>query len=101
MNKKQIFVDFFFCKLNSALCCSLGPNGQVTYGGIFEEDFNINPITGVITTTKALDRELREYYTVTGKVLKHYKLSALKMAKYDLFFLFVLHSSCQGWRTPP
>ena len=50
-------------------CCSLGPNGQVTYGGILEEDFNINPVTGVITTTKALDRELQEYYTVTGKVL--------------------------------
>lgn len=45
----------------------------MTYGGILEEDFNINPVTGVITTTKALDRELREYYTVTGKVLKHHK----------------------------
>lgn len=46
--------------------CSLGPNGQVTYGGIAEEDFSINPVTGVITTTKSLDRELQEYYTVTG-----------------------------------
>lgn len=46
--------------------CSLGPNGLVTYGGIAEEDFNINPVTGVITTTKSLDRELQEYYTVTG-----------------------------------
>lgn len=52
---------------------SLGPNGQVTYGGISEEDFNINPVTGVITTTKSLDRELKEYYTVTGKILKHHK----------------------------
>lgn len=45
----------------------------MTYGGVLEEDFNINPVTGVITTTKALDRELREYYTVTGEVLKHHK----------------------------
>lgn len=45
----------------------------MTYSGISEEDFNINPVTGVITTTKALDRELREYYTVTGKVLKRHK----------------------------
>lgn len=44
----------------------------MTYGGISEEDFNINPVTGVITTIKSLDRELQEYYTVTGKVLKHH-----------------------------
>lgn len=60
-------------KVNKSICCSSGPNGQVTYGGILEEDFHINPVTGVITTTKALDRELREYYTVTGEVLKHHK----------------------------
>ncbi|GLD53497.1 protocadherin-16-like protein, partial [Lates japonicus] len=42
-----------------------GTNGQVTYGGISEEGFRINPVTGVITTTKSLDRELHEYYTVT------------------------------------
>ncbi|TDH14711.1 hypothetical protein EPR50_G00022900 [Perca flavescens] len=42
-----------------------GTNGQVTYGGISEEAFSINPVTGVITTTKSLDRELQEYYTVT------------------------------------
>ncbi|XP_044210752.1 protocadherin-16-like [Thunnus albacares] len=42
-----------------------GTNGQVTYGGISEEGFSINPVTGVITTTKSLDRELQEYYTVT------------------------------------
>lgn len=45
----------------------------MTYGGISEEDFSINPVTGEITTTKALDRELREYYTVTGEVLKQHK----------------------------
>ncbi|KAM7412774.1 hypothetical protein PAMA_020247 [Pampus argenteus] len=42
-----------------------GTNGKVTYGGISEEGFSINPVTGVITTTKPLDRELQEYYTVT------------------------------------
>ncbi|XP_041796788.1 protocadherin-16-like [Chelmon rostratus] len=42
-----------------------GTNGQVTYGGISEEGFSINPITGVITTTKSLDRELQEFYTMT------------------------------------
>ncbi|KAA8593994.1 hypothetical protein FQN60_004828 [Etheostoma spectabile] len=42
-----------------------GTNGQVTYGGISEEAFSINSVTGVITTTKSLDRELQEYYTVT------------------------------------
>ncbi|XP_045930685.1 protocadherin-16-like [Micropterus dolomieu] len=42
-----------------------GSNGQVTYGGISEEGFSINPVTGVITTSKSLDRELQEYYTVT------------------------------------
>uniref|UniRef100_A0A673C4G1 Protocadherin-16 n=1 Tax=Sphaeramia orbicularis TaxID=375764 RepID=A0A673C4G1_9TELE len=42
-----------------------GTNGQVTYGGVSEEYFSINPATGVITTTKSLDRELQEHYTVT------------------------------------
>uniref|UniRef100_A0A3Q1FH58 Protocadherin-16 n=1 Tax=Acanthochromis polyacanthus TaxID=80966 RepID=A0A3Q1FH58_9TELE len=42
-----------------------GTNGQVTYGGVSHEGFSINPVTGVITTTKALDRELQDYYTVT------------------------------------
>ncbi len=46
----------------------VGSNGQVTYGGISEEGFSINPVTGVITTSKSLDRELQEYYTVTGTV---------------------------------
>ncbi|XP_029027438.1 protocadherin-16-like [Betta splendens] len=42
-----------------------GSNGQVTYGGITEKGFSIDPVTGVITTTKPLDRELHEFYTVT------------------------------------
>ncbi|KAM8903146.1 protocadherin-16-like [Spinachia spinachia] len=42
-----------------------GTNGQVTYGGISEEGFSINAQTGLITTSKWLDRELQEYYTLT------------------------------------
>ncbi|KAL4608577.1 protocadherin-16-like [Arapaima gigas] len=42
-----------------------GTNGQVTYGGIAEEGFVIDPVTGVITTTKALDREAQDRYTLT------------------------------------
>lgn len=51
------------------MCFCVGTNGQVTYGGISEKGFSINPVTGVITTTKSLDRELQEYYTVTGTAL--------------------------------
>ncbi|KAG7484455.1 hypothetical protein MATL_G00049540 [Megalops atlanticus] len=42
-----------------------GANGQVTYGGIAEDGFVINPVTGVISTTKALDREVQDRYTLT------------------------------------
>ncbi|KAK6317620.1 hypothetical protein J4Q44_G00130200 [Coregonus suidteri] len=42
-----------------------GSNGQVTYGGVTEEGFTINPVTGVITTTKTLDRETQDHYTLT------------------------------------
>lgn len=45
----------------------------MTYGGILEEGFSISPVTGVITTTKSLDRELQEYYTVTGTVLHRHR----------------------------
>ncbi|KAG9351769.1 hypothetical protein JZ751_023020 [Albula glossodonta] len=49
----------------SAMDRDQGTNGQVTYGGIVEEGFTINPVTGVISTTKALDREVQDRYTVT------------------------------------
>lgn len=75
-----------------SIWCSLGPNGQVTYGGILEEDFNINPVTGVITTTKVLDRELREYYTVTGEVLKHHKEKCFKIGQVVLPIFLVCFS---------
>ncbi|XP_069563501.1 protocadherin-16-like [Brachyistius frenatus] len=42
-----------------------GTNGQVTYGGISDKGFTINPVTGVITTTKSLDREIQDDYVVT------------------------------------
>ena len=50
----------------SVLCFNAGSNGQVTYGGVTEEGFIINPVTGVITTTKELDKELQDHYTLTG-----------------------------------
>ncbi|XP_076023905.1 LOW QUALITY PROTEIN: protocadherin-16-like, partial [Genypterus blacodes] len=42
-----------------------GSNGHVTYGGVTEEGFVINPVTGVITTTRELDKELQDHYTLT------------------------------------
>ncbi|XP_035482204.2 protocadherin-16 [Scophthalmus maximus] len=42
-----------------------GSNGRVTYGGVTEEGFIINPVTGVITTTKELDAERQDHYTLT------------------------------------
>ncbi|XP_006800222.1 protocadherin-16-like [Neolamprologus brichardi] len=42
-----------------------GSNGQITYGGVSEEGFIINPVTGAITTTKELDTELQDHYTLT------------------------------------
>ncbi|XP_061596681.1 protocadherin-16-like [Cololabis saira] len=42
-----------------------GSNGQVTYGGVTEDGFIINPLTGVITTTKELDAETQDRYTLT------------------------------------
>ncbi|XP_041864356.1 protocadherin-16 [Melanotaenia boesemani] len=42
-----------------------GSNGHITYGGVTEDGFIINPITGVITTTKELDTELQDHYTLT------------------------------------
>ncbi|KAM9811387.1 protocadherin-16-like [Syngnathus typhle] len=49
----------------SAFDLDQGSNGKVTYGCVTAEGFTINPATGVITSTQPLDRELREYYTVT------------------------------------
>ncbi|XP_047462295.1 LOW QUALITY PROTEIN: protocadherin-16-like [Mugil cephalus] len=42
-----------------------GSNGLITYGGVTEEGFVINPVTGAITTTRELDAELQNQYTLT------------------------------------
>ncbi|XP_061073015.1 protocadherin-16 [Conger conger] len=42
-----------------------GTNGLVTYGGIAEKGFVIDPVTGIISATRPLDRELQDHYTVT------------------------------------
>ncbi|KAG9264637.1 protocadherin-16-like [Astyanax mexicanus] len=42
-----------------------GSNSVVTYGGVTQDDFSIHPLTGVIVTTRALDREAQEDYTLT------------------------------------
>lgn len=38
----------------------------MTYGGPRDDVFTIHPVTGVISTTRSLDRETKEDYTVTG-----------------------------------
>lgn len=38
----------------------------MTYGGVAEKGFAIDPVTGVISATRALDREEQDHYTVTG-----------------------------------
>lgn len=60
------FTAAFHFYLYLTLCFITGSNGQVMYGGVTEEGFIINPVTGVITTTKELDTELQSHYTLTG-----------------------------------
>lgn len=43
----------------------------MTYGGVTEDGFIINPMTGVITTTKELDAEFQTHYTLTGTAQKN------------------------------
>uniref|UniRef100_A0A8C5EAF3 Protocadherin-16 n=1 Tax=Gouania willdenowi TaxID=441366 RepID=A0A8C5EAF3_GOUWI len=66
-----------------------GTNGQVTYGGVSQESFSINPTTGVITTTMPLDRELQEHYTITvyakdGGLPPNYSKTTVKIKVLDL-----------------
>nr|XP_055052859.1 protocadherin-16 [Misgurnus anguillicaudatus] len=42
-----------------------GTNGDITYDSIVGDEFAIHPVTGVITTAKALDREVQGVYAVT------------------------------------
>ncbi|XP_074865022.1 protocadherin-16 isoform X2 [Carettochelys insculpta] len=43
----------------------VGANGHVSYGGLFGGPFSIHPETGLITTTRSLDREKREQHILT------------------------------------
>ncbi|OWK53006.1 Protocadherin-16 [Lonchura striata] len=43
----------------------LGANGQVSYGGLSGGPFSIHPQTGLIVTTRALDREEQEQHVLT------------------------------------
>ncbi|XP_045146467.1 protocadherin-16 [Echinops telfairi] len=43
----------------------LGPNGQVTYGGVSGESFFLDPDTGVLRTLRVLDREEQEEINLT------------------------------------
>ncbi|XP_077466669.1 protocadherin-16-like [Stigmatopora argus] len=49
----------------SAFDLDQGSNGKVTYEGVSEEAFGIDPATGVVTATRPLDREERENYSLT------------------------------------
>uniref|UniRef100_A0A673ZTZ2 Protocadherin-16 n=1 Tax=Salmo trutta TaxID=8032 RepID=A0A673ZTZ2_SALTR len=65
-----------------------GTNGQVTYGGISDEGFSIHSATGVVTTTKALDREAQEQYTLTvyardGGVPPNFARASVKIQVLD------------------
>ncbi|XP_026154669.1 protocadherin-16-like [Mastacembelus armatus] len=72
----------------SACDLDQGTNGQVTYSGISDNSFSINPATGVITTTRSLDRELQEYYSVTvyakdGGLPPNYAKATVKIRVLD------------------
>ncbi|XP_033954706.1 protocadherin-16 [Pseudochaenichthys georgianus] len=66
-----------------------GSNGQVTYGGVTEEGFIINPMTGVITTTRELDAELQDHYTLTvyardGGLPSNFAKAVVRVAVQDV-----------------
>ncbi|MEQ2244133.1 hypothetical protein ILYODFUR_014045 [Ilyodon furcidens] len=65
-----------------------GTNGLVTYG-VSQGSFAINPFTGVITTTKSLDRELQDYYSLTvyakdGGLPPNYAKATVKIKVLDV-----------------
>ncbi|XP_077579230.1 protocadherin-16-like [Stigmatopora nigra] len=49
----------------SAFDLDQGSNGKVTYEGVSEEAFSVDPASGVVTATRPLDREERENYSLT------------------------------------
>lgn len=72
---------------------SIGTNGIVTYGSIVGDDFSIHPVTGVITTSKALDREAQGVYAVTGTIdstqLLNCNRELILGYAYNFFFFLV------------
>ncbi|XP_059502894.1 protocadherin-16-like isoform X2 [Stegostoma tigrinum] len=42
-----------------------GLNGVLRYGGLVDDSFSIDPVTGIVTTIRALDREQQEHYQLT------------------------------------
>ncbi|GCC39948.1 hypothetical protein chiPu_0023507, partial [Chiloscyllium punctatum] len=40
-------------------------NGLLRYGGLVDDSFSIDPVTGVITTSRSLDREQQDHYQLT------------------------------------
>ncbi|XP_027901341.1 protocadherin-16-like [Xiphophorus couchianus] len=65
-----------------------GTNGLVTYG-VSQGSFTINPVTGIITTTKSLDRELQDHYSVTvyakdGGLPPNYAKATVKIKVLDV-----------------
>ncbi|XP_063060967.1 protocadherin-16 [Engraulis encrasicolus] len=72
----------------SASDLDIGTNGLVTYGVSGEDGFIIHPETGVISTTKALDRETQEYYSLTvyakdGGLPPNYAKASVKITVLD------------------
>lgn len=46
-----------------------GANGQVSYGGLSGGPFSIDPQTGLIVTTRVLDREEQEQHVLMGRAV--------------------------------
>ncbi|XP_067889067.1 protocadherin-16-like [Heterodontus francisci] len=42
-----------------------GSNGRLRYGGVVENSFSIDPVTGVIRTSHVLDREEQDHHVIT------------------------------------
>ncbi|XP_078514848.1 protocadherin-16 [Lissotriton helveticus] len=65
-----------------------GSNGAVSYSALSEDGFRIDPVTGVVTTTRSLDREMREHYIITvyakdGGVPPHMAKATVKVTVGD------------------
>lgn len=63
----------------------------MTYGGLRDDVFTIHPVTGVISTTRSLDRESKEDYTVTGTEIELLVYGVIVSKKSGFSF-----TSCQA-----